>query len=203
MSSKAKPARAEVDITPSWPSANDPLPPWPYTKPDPRPVPYGKPGKTVRVLILPGRMEYDPCMNAMEQRIRKLMAEAKNVVIVVPDVWRGVGEIMARRNGLNWMVINTDNAGSTVLPSVHGFDKFAGSKVARRRVLREADMVYIVDNNVAFTQITEDVEAHHEGMPVRVFKHKYKKREPVSLEKVAKKQKKAKSEALAKKKKRK
>lgn len=173
MAGEKRSARAEIDITPTYPSAYDPHPPWPYTTPEPRPIPYGKPGKRLNVLVLPGKVEYDPAMTIVEEYVRKMTAKGRYVNVIVPDVWRGIGEVLARRNGLNYMVINTDKAGATTLPSVNGFEKFARSKTARRRCLREADVVLIVDNNVAFKEIHKDIADHFEDLKVVTVGHSY------------------------------
>lgn len=173
---KKAPARAEIDITPSWPTPTDPFMPWPWTKPDPRAIPYGKPGKRIRVLVLPGRVEYDPAMMKIELAVLNYAAKGRDVTIVVPDVWRGTGEIMARRTGSNLMVICTDKAGATSLPSNYTFETFASSKIARRRVLREADVVYMIDTHIALDKIKADIADHHDGMKVKTFKSLYVKR---------------------------
>lgn len=179
---KKNDARAEVDISANLPTSHDPFQPWPYTIPIPRSRPYGRPGETKHVLILPGKLEYDPCMALVEKFVRRLdSVKGFNVVIVVPDVWRGVGEIMARRNGLDYRVMNTDAAGATVLPSTPGPDKFADSKTARSRVLRVVDYALIVDNNVAAEKVLKDIEQRFQRIKIKVFKHLYVKKSESSV----------------------
>lgn len=171
-----KAARAVVDISHTPPTAYDPLPTWPYTVPDPRSIPYGKPGKKVSVLILPGKIEYDPAMHLVEQRVRKMVDAGRHVTIVVPDYYRGVGEILSRRQGLNLLVVNTDKSGAESLPSFPSLDKLKASKVARRRVLMECDVAYIIDNCPVRDEFEADIERSFSDMKTRVFKHVYVKK---------------------------
>lgn len=84
-------------------------------------------------------------MNEVEQRIRKL-ASKYHVTVVVPDVYRGVGEIMARRNGLNYLIVNTDLKDAVNLPSSLDRSVLERSSVARRRCLMECDRLFYVTN---------------------------------------------------------
>jgi len=169
-----KPATCEIDITPTYPTRYDPLPPWPYTRPDPRPSEYGKPGKRINVLLIPGQIEYDPCMNSVEKSVRKLVKAGRHVVIVVPDVYRGVGEIMARRNGLNFLVVNTDKAGNTSLPTIIDRATFFVSKTARRRTMMEADVMYLVDSNPVFDVVAKEAKKFFPELKVNVVEHQYR-----------------------------
>ena len=196
--SKTSAARPVVDITPTLPTVYDPLPPWPFTIPEPRPIPYGKPGKRVRVLIVPGRLEYDPVMGEMERRVRSLMEKGADVLIVVPDVYQGVGQIMARRNGLNVMMVNTDFQGATNLPTAMQRSSFLDSKTARRRVMREADIMYISDDSEACKVLQEEAEQLFPELRVRVLTHVYRKKaEPKKPKKKADEKAKTKSSKSA------
>lgn len=172
---KAGPARPEIDITPTWPSRYDPMPPWPYTVPRPRETPYGEQKGEIKVLVIPGKIEYDPCMNTAETMLWKLQASGKEVTIVVPDVHRGPGEIMSRRLGANLLVVNTATAGSIDLPTMmqrHYLD----SAVARKYCVAKADRVIIVRDSPVFDAFMKTIKKAKHSPKVKILDPKYVKR---------------------------
>lgn len=111
---------------------------WPSQLADKRVRPFGSPvkGAPFRVLILPGKVEYDPAMQDMETWVRNLMDESgRNVIVMVTDYYVGSGTIMARRLGVDLHILNTDTLGSEDLPSLIRRDILTTSKAARRKVL--------------------------------------------------------------------
>lgn len=177
MAKQPKTARPEIDITPSFPTAYDPFKPWPFTVPVKRRQPYGKPSsKRLSVLLLPGACEYDPAMAEVEEYIR-FKTETHHVTVVVPDVYRGVGEIMARRNGLNYLIVNTDRHGSEELPSLIQRSYLIESKTARRRILLECDMVLAISDCPSLPAFKKEIEGWQklEGLKVKTFKAMYRK----------------------------
>lgn len=62
-----------------------------------------KQDKRPHVLLWPGRIEYDPSMQKVEDLIRKL----KDPVLVVARQHIGTGTIMANRLGIDMLVVNT------------------------------------------------------------------------------------------------
>lgn len=172
------PAKPEIDITPSYPAYDGDNPPWPYTRPDPRPFGYkAKHKKTVRLLVLPGHLPYDPSMNAIETTVRKMMERDYNVVIVVPDCYRGIGEIMARRNGLDYMVIHTALRDSINLPGNHELATLMKSKVARKRVIASCDRAAVVLSNPVTELLLEEL-LEEADVKVKTYKPVFKTKKP-------------------------
>jgi len=174
---KKSSARAEVDITPSYPTYDGDNPPWPYTRPDPRPYGYrAKYDKTVRLLILPGHLPHDPAMNQIERVVRRMMDKKIDVVIVVPDCYRGIGEIMARRNGLNYLIVNTDYKDNVNLPGNNLMSVLMTSKTARIRVMQSADRACVVLKNPVTERFIEELE--ESDIQVKTFKPIYRTPKP-------------------------
>ena len=178
---KRSEARAQVDITPSYPEYAGSNPPWPWTRPDPRPFGYrARHDKTVRLLILPGRLPHDPAMNQIEQTVRRMMEKKINVLIVVPDCYRSIGEIMARRNGLDYMVINVDFKETVNLPTNCEISVLARSKTARIRVMQQVDRACVVLKNPATESFIE--ELNESSIKVKEFKPVFKTPKPRKAE---------------------
>ncbi len=189
------PAKPEIDITPSYPAYDGDNPPWPYTRPDPRPFGYkANHKKTVRLLVLPGHLPYDPAMNAIETTVRKMMERDYNVEIVVPDCYRGIGEIMARRNGLDYKVVHTALRDSINLPGNHELSTLMKSKVARKRIIASCDRAAVVLNNPITEFLLEELLADAK-VQVKTYKpvFKTKKRKPAPMVETKPKKKKRKS----------
>lgn len=169
------PARAEIDITPTWPSRYDPMPPWPFTHPGQREIAYGDQKGEIRVLVLPGKIEYDPCMNKAEKLLRSLQGRGREVTVVVPDVYRGSGEIMSRRLGANLLVVNTGTAGSLDLPSLVQYSNL-GSSVARKYCVRKADAAILVKDSPYFKDFCNTIKKLKPDIKVKKLDPKYVKR---------------------------
>ena len=168
-------ARPKIDITPTWPSRYDPMPPWPFTKPAPRGTPYGDQKGEVKVLLIPGKIEYDPCMNTAESLMRRIQDSGKELTIIVPDVHRGPGEIMSRRLGANLLVVNTSTAGSLDLPTTMQ-RHFLDSSTARKYCVDKADRVIIVRDSPAFEGFMKTIKKAKHKPKVKVIEPKYVKR---------------------------
>jgi len=170
--SKKKPdlPKAEVDIEPSRHEGT-----WPQTKPNPRPYPFAKQCKLRdkdRILILPGKIDYDPAMADVEREVRNLMRKA-DVTIVVHDYYRGIGEMMARRNGLDYTVVNVDNDAGTELPTPVARDVLNTSVSARRRLLSKCDRILAVKGSPFLDKIKTTNEKRPNPVEVKLFKAKY------------------------------
>lgn len=166
------------------------------TKPDPRPYAYGEfPKHRLNYLILPFRIDYDPGMNDIEAEIRRRMPNY-NITIVVPDYYRGIGEMLARRNGLDYLVVNLDLDGGTNLPTLVARNFLNDSKTARRALLRRADQILAGSDSPFLAKIKKTMAAMKSDKPIKLFEPKYHQHHPPECNAVAtpvKKRKKKKS----------
>lgn len=186
-------AKAQVDITPT--DAKKYPGTWPGTIPNDRHYPFAKHcklGSTVRVLILPGRIEYDPAMADIEREVSNL-ARKNDVTIVVHDYYRGSGEIMARRLGLDYMVVNVDTDDGKRLPTPVAREVLNTSVSARRRVLSKADLVLAVKDSPFLAAITKTNDKRRSPVPVQTFRAKYHDYIDAKVNAVPKKKKKVKA----------
>lgn len=146
-------ARPQVDIKPCDRSQGVNLP-WPSTLPKERKHGYGDgPKNRLNVFVLPPPCGYHPIMAEVEDAIYKLTAK-HCVTIVVADSFRGVGEIMSRRLGVNLTVVYTAHPGSVKGPGNQQARALDQWSVARREVLRASDAAILVDTGFGFERLS-------------------------------------------------
>lgn len=173
MAKQPEPAKPEVDITPT--DAKKYPGTWPCTIPAPRHYPFSKHAKLstkMRVLILPGRIEYDPAMADIEAEVSGL-ARKNDVTLVAHDYYRGACEIMARRLGLDYMVINVDNDDGKTLPTTVARDILNTSVSARRRVLSKSDLVLAVTDSPFLAALSKTNAKRKSPLTIKTFRAKY------------------------------
>ncbi len=156
------------------PTAYDPMPPWPFTLPKERKHGFGlKRGKAVRVLVIPGAVEYDPAMHLVEETFVRVRDKGYDITIVVPDSYRGIGEIMSRRNGLDLLVISTASPSDVSLPSTQNRTHLRSSKVCKWILSKVDRVIYVVGNPFAETLVQL---AEESDLPTKKFEPLYVKR---------------------------
>lgn len=141
---------------------------WPATLP-PKPQTYKVERNRTerpRVLLWPGRIEYDPAMTQIERLIRKL----DNPIIVVADFHVGVGTIMSRRLGLDLMVVHTRSDGSVKLHNL-GPSQILEQKELFKNLLYRSNHLYGVRGNKGISKLKKLITKY--GFP-----HKVKTFEP-------------------------